>query len=151
MWLFACQNLLSRPSRTVLAVVGLSIPILGVIGQFSLSAGIRNLARDTLGQVEGLMVLRENVPVAILSDLPAEMASTIRQVPDVRVVAPEVWKLAPPIESRSLFARSVAALRSRTNEERAPDLLIWGLGWFECCWTYLLEETGLGGVLVWRG
>src|SRR5271157_4777539 len=87
MWLFAWENLLSRPSRTVLAVVGL----------FSLSAGIRNLARDTLGQVEGLMVLRENVPVAILSDLPAELVHTIRQVPEVRVVAPEVWKIAPSI------------------------------------------------------
>ena len=31
------------------------------------------------------------------------------------------------------------------------DLLIWGPGWFECCWTYLLAETGLGGILVWRG
>ncbi len=123
MWLFAWQNLLSRPSRTVLAVVGLSIPILGVIGLFSLSAGIRNLARDTLGQVEGLMVLRENVPVAILSDLPAELVHTIRQVPDVRVVAPEVWKIAPSIESRSLFARSAANLRSRTNEERVQGLL----------------------------
>ncbi len=123
MWSFAWQNLLSRPSRTVLAVVGLSIPILGVIGLFSLSAGIRNLARDTLGQVEGLMVLRENVPVAILSDLPAELVHTIRQVPDVRVVAPEVWKIAPSIESRSLFARSAANLRSRTNEERVQGLL----------------------------
>lgn len=123
MWLFAWQNLLSRPSRTVLAVVGLSIPILGVIGLFSLSAGIRNLARDTLGQVEGLMVLRENVPVAILSDLPAELVHTIRQVPDVRVVAPEVWKIAPSIESRSLFARSAANLLSRTNEQRVQGLL----------------------------
>ena len=123
MWSFAWQNLLSRPSRTVLAVVGLSIPILGVIGLFSLSAGIRNLARDTLGQVEGLMVLRENVPVAILSDLPAELVHTIRQVPDVRVVAPEVWKIAPSIESRSLFARSAANLLSRTNEQRVQGLL----------------------------
>ena len=123
MWLFAWQNLLSRPSRTVLAVVGLSIPILGVIGLFSLSAGIRNLARDTLGQVEGLMVLRENVPVAILSDLPAELVHTIRQVPEVRVVAPEVWKIAPSIESRSLFARSAANLLSRTNEQRVQGLL----------------------------
>ena len=123
MWSFAWQNLLSRPARTVLAVVGLSIPILGVIGLFSLSAGIRNLARDTLGQVEGLMVLRENVPVAILSDLPAELVHTIRQVPDVRVVAPEVWKIAPSIEGRSLFARSAANLLSRKNEQRVQGLL----------------------------
>ncbi len=122
MWLFAWLNLLSRPSRTVLAVVGLAIPILGVIGLFSLSTGIRNLARDTLGQVEGLMVLRENVPVAILSDLPAELVHTIREIPDVRVVAPEVWKIAPSIESRSLFARSAANLISSTNEERVQGL-----------------------------
>ena len=69
------------------------------------------------------MVLRENVPVAILSDLPAELVHTIRQVPDVRVVAPEVWKIAPSIESRSLFARSAANLLSRTNEQRVQGLL----------------------------
>lgn len=123
MWFFAWQNLLCRPSRTVLAVVGLSIPILGVIGLFSLSEGIRNLARDTLGQVRGLMVLRENVPVAIFSDLPAELVQTIRQVPGVRVVAPEVWKLAPSIESRSLFARTRANLLARTNEQKVQGLL----------------------------
>jgi putative ABC transport system permease protein len=123
MWSFACQNLLSRPGRTVLAVVGLSIPILGVIGLYSLSAGIRTLAHDTLGQVEGLMVLRQNVPVAIFSDLPAELVHKIRQIPDVRVVAPEVWKIAPPIEGRSLFARSGGSLLFRKNELKAKSLL----------------------------
>ena len=123
MWSFAWQNLLTRPSRTVLAVVGLSIPILGVIGLFGLSGGIRSLTRDTLGQVQGLMVLRRNVPVAILSDLPAELIDTVEKVPGVRVVAPEVWKIAPPIERRSLFARSAANLLSRSTEQRVQGLL----------------------------
>ena len=34
---FAWRNLLTRPLRTVLALIGLSIPILGVMGLFSLS------------------------------------------------------------------------------------------------------------------
>ena len=35
MWSFAWRNLLTRPVRTVLALVGLSIPILGVLGLFT--------------------------------------------------------------------------------------------------------------------
>ena len=62
MWNFAWRNLLTRPLRTVLALVGLSIPILGVLGLFSLSGGLRNLVGDTLSQIQGVMVIRENVP-----------------------------------------------------------------------------------------
>jgi putative ABC transport system permease protein len=123
MWSFSWQNLLTRPSRSILAVVGLSIPILGVIGLFSLSGGIRNLMGDTLSRVHGLLVLRENVPSPLFSDLPAEMAATLRKIPDVRIVAPEVWKIAPSIEGRSLFARSAASLLARSNEQRAQGLL----------------------------
>ena len=62
MWTFAWRNLLTRPLRTTLALIGLSIPILGVLGLFSLSGGLRNLVGDTLSQIQGLMVLRENAP-----------------------------------------------------------------------------------------
>jgi hypothetical protein len=31
------------------------------------------------------------------------------------------------------------------------DLLIWGPGRVRGCWTYLLAETVLGGILVFRG
>src|SRR5205823_5507972 len=43
MWVFAWQNLFTRPSRTALAVVGLTIPVLAFLGLFSLSQGIRDL------------------------------------------------------------------------------------------------------------
>jgi putative ABC transport system permease protein len=122
MWTFAWQNLLTRPSRTFLAVVGLSIPILGVIGLFSLSGGIRNLMGDTLSHVHGLLVLRENVPSPIGSDIPAELADAIRRIRHVRVVAPQVWKLAPSIEGRSLFARSAASLLGGSKEQRIQGL-----------------------------
>src|SRR6187200_759575 len=98
MWTFAWRNLLTRPLRTTLGLVGLSIPILGVLGLFSLSGGLRNLVGDTLSQIQGVMVLREGAPTPVLSHLRADQADVIRRVKGVRVVAPEVWELAPPIE-----------------------------------------------------
>jgi putative ABC transport system permease protein len=100
---FAWRNLLTRPVRTVLALIGLSIPILGVIGLFSLSGGLRNMVGDTLSKVEGVMVLRENTPSPVFSKLPAKLAPELRKVPGVREVAPEVWDIAPSIEGRNMI------------------------------------------------
>ena len=50
MWSFAWQNLVTRPTRTALAVLGLTIPVLAFLGLFSLSEGIRHLMGDTLSQ-----------------------------------------------------------------------------------------------------
>ncbi len=102
---FAWRNLLTRPLRTILALIGLSIPILGVMGLFSVSQGLRNLVGDTLSQVEGVMVLRENSPSPVFSDLEANMAETLKGVPGVRVVAPEIWKVALNIEGRTMFSK----------------------------------------------
>src|ERR687894_15608 len=95
---FAWRNLMTRPLRTALALVGLSVPILGVMGLFSLSGGLRNLVGDTLSKIQGVMVLRENAPTPVFSDLPADVARTLRQIPGVGSVAPEVWKIAPTLE-----------------------------------------------------
>ncbi len=43
MGIFAWRNLLTRPLRTMLALIGLSIPILGILGLFCLSNGLRDL------------------------------------------------------------------------------------------------------------
>src|SRR5947199_8587262 len=86
MGIFAWRNLLTRPVRTVLALIGLSIPILGVMGLFSLSGGLRNMVGDTLSKVEGVMVLRENAPSPVFSQLKAEIVGDLRKVPGVRVV-----------------------------------------------------------------
>ncbi|WP_406697671.1 ABC transporter permease [Singulisphaera sp. Ch08] len=102
---FAWRNLLTRPLRTILALIGLSIPILGVMGLFSVSQGMRNLVGDTLSRVEGVMVLRENSPSPVFSDLEADLAVKLRGIPGVRVVAPEIWKVAPNIEGRTMFSK----------------------------------------------
>lgn len=110
MWNFAWRNLLTRPLRTTLALIGLSIPILGVLGLFSLSEGLRHLVDDTLGQIQGVMVLRENVPTPVFSDLPASLGDTLRKVPGVRAVAPEVLKVAPTVENTSLITKTIKGL-----------------------------------------
>lgn len=110
MWLFAWRNLMTRPLRTILGLVGLSIPILGVIGLLCISGGLRNLVGDTLSQIQGVMVLRENVPSPVFSDLPSSLADKIRKIPGVRIVAPEVWKIAPTIEDVSLITRTMSTL-----------------------------------------
>ncbi|MBX6316267.1 MAG: ABC transporter permease [Isosphaeraceae bacterium] len=122
MWIFAWRNLLTRPLRTTLALVGLSIPILGVLGLFSLSSGLRNLVGDTLSKIQGVMVLRENAPSPVFSDLEADLADQLRQTPGVRVVAPEVWGVAPPVEGSNLISKTVGMLRAQSREQRLQSL-----------------------------
>jgi putative ABC transport system permease protein len=113
MGVFAWRNLLTRPLRTILALVGLSIPILGVLGLFCLSNGLRDMVGDTLSRIEGMIVLRENTPSPVLSRLPASLADELRRIPGVRAVAPEVWGIAPPIEGRGMFASAADALSGK--------------------------------------
>src|SRR5450755_4499786 len=107
MGVFAWRNLLTRPLRTMLALVGLSIPILGILGLFCLSNGLRDLVGTTLSRIEGLIILREDVPSPVFSHLPASLADELRRLPGVRAVAPEVWGLAPTIEGRGMLLNSV--------------------------------------------
>jgi len=86
-----------------LALVGLSIPILGVLGLICLSNGLRNLVGTTLSRIEGLIVLRENAPSPVFSRLPASLSDELRRMPGVRAVAPEVWGIAPTIEGRGML------------------------------------------------
>jgi len=78
MWNFAFRNLRTRPARTVLGLTGLSISIVGILGLYSLSGGLRSLVADTLGQIQGVMIVRENVPTPVFSDLPAGLAERLR-------------------------------------------------------------------------
>ena len=119
---FAWQNLLTRPLRTFLALVGLSVPILGVLGLFSVSDGLRNLVGNTLDKIKGVMVLRENVPTPVFSHLPASLGDRIRAIPGVRAVAPEVWGLPPTIENVSLIPKTLNLLR-QNPEKRMQGML----------------------------
>jgi putative ABC transport system permease protein len=115
MWSFAFGNLRSRPARTALGLVGLAIGVVGVLGLYSLSGGLRTLVADTLSQIPGVMVVRENTPIPVFSDLPAALGDRLRQIPGVAAVAPELWKIAPPIEGRSLIQNLSRGLGQRSD------------------------------------
>ena len=119
---FAWLNLLTRPLRTFLALVGLSVPILGVLGLFSVSDGLRNLVGSTLDKIKGVMVLRENVPTPVFSSLPAAIGDKLRAIPGVRAVAPEVWGLPPTIENVSLIPKTLDFL-AKNKEQRIQSFL----------------------------
>jgi putative ABC transport system permease protein len=104
MGIFAWRNLLTRPLRTGLALVGLSVPILGVLGLYSVSNALRNLVGESLGGIEGLVILSDNTPSPVFSHIPVSLASDLRQIPGIRAVAPEVWGIAPSIEGRGMIA-----------------------------------------------
>lgn len=110
MWTFAWRNLLTRPLRTLLALIGLSIPILGVIGLFSLSNGLRQLVGDTLSRIQGVVVVREGAFSPVFSDLSADLETKLRALPGVSAVAPEIWKIAPAVEGRTAAGQVVRSL-----------------------------------------
>jgi putative ABC transport system permease protein len=130
MLFFAWQNLITRPTRTLLAVIGLTIPIIAILGLFSLTHGIRTLMGNTLARMNGLMVLRANSPAPVFSDLPASMVDDLRKVPGSRIVAPEVWKICPPIEGRNLLAKAAAQMLTKKGTDKlagfAETILIEG-------------------------
>src|SRR4051794_20136503 len=101
---FAWRNLRTRPLRTALALIGLSVPILGVLGLFSVSQGLRNMVGDTLSRVEGIMIVRENTPSPVFSELPSDLEAELKAIPGVRIVAPELWKIAPSVEGKGIFS-----------------------------------------------
>jgi len=121
MWTFAWRNLMTRPLRTALALVGLSIPILGVLGLYSVSGGLRNLVGDTLSKIQGVVVLREDALSPVFSDMPATLADELRAIPGVSAVAPELWKVAPRVENRGSLGGDAAAILGAMQGKRGAQ------------------------------
>jgi putative ABC transport system permease protein len=63
---------------------------------------------DTLSKLNGLMVMRAGAFAPVVSDLPANLAPALSAIPGVRLVAPELWRFAPPIEGRNELLKAAA-------------------------------------------
>lgn len=90
MFRFAIGNLLSRPLRTALAMLGLAIAIGGMVGLFAIAGGIDFVVRRTFEQIPGLVVQQRGAPVPLFSTLPSEWGDELRSQAGVRVVDPQV-------------------------------------------------------------
>lgn len=100
MYKFAFKNLWLKKTRSLLALIGLSIAIVGVIGLISISGGIRATVTDVLGKMEGVTVMQKDVIDDIFSSISLDDADDIRSFPEVKVVAPTVSGMASNIEGK---------------------------------------------------
>lgn len=94
----AVRNLLTKRLRTALALLGVSVSIVGVIGLLSFSQGVRAVVSNTLESVPGIVVMQKNCVDPIFSSVPASHLAEIEAVPGVRAVMPELWRIEPSIE-----------------------------------------------------
>lgn len=99
---FAWRNLVNRPVRTVLSVLGLSVAIAGMVGLFAISGGIDHLVARTFEQIPGLLVQQQGAPIPIFSTLPAAWKDEIAAIPGVAVVNGEVMVRVNLIEQKRI-------------------------------------------------
>lgn len=104
MYLFALRNLLSRPVRSILALLGLTVAIAGMVGLFSIATGIDDTVGKTFSRIPGLAAMQPGAPIPLFSRLPKEWADEIAKLPGVRTSRPEVWARAQLVEGKPTFS-----------------------------------------------
>lgn len=101
----ALRNLLRKRARTGLAVFGMAVALILVVGLISFSYGLRDLVNQTLRQVDGLVVVKRDAPHLVLSSLPAGMEAELEALPGVKLAVPEVWHAAITLDGELLLHR----------------------------------------------
>ncbi|MAG93202.1 MAG: ABC transporter permease [Planctomycetaceae bacterium] len=101
---FAFRNLLSRPLRSLLALLGLTVAIAGMVGLFSVAGGIDAMVSDTFARIPGVVVMQYGAPIPLFSRIPSSFAEEVKKVAGVAVVNPEIWARANIIEGKRIVA-----------------------------------------------
>ena len=101
---FAFRNLRSRPARSLLALAGLTVAIAGMVGLFSVAAGLNASAEDAFSKVDGLTALQPGAPVPLLSRIPARWEAAIEAVPGAEVVVTDVWNRVNVIDGETVVS-----------------------------------------------
>ncbi len=104
MWSFAIQNILSRPVRTILSVLSLTVAIAGMVGLYSIAGGIETVVTSTFRLIPGLLVQQRGAPVPIFSTLPADWETELEQMPGVSVVNPEIITRVNVINGKTIIS-----------------------------------------------
>lgn len=101
---FAFRNLMSRPTRSVLSLLGLTVAIAGMVGLFSVARGIDRMISQTFDDIPGLIVMQPGAPIPLFSRLPADWGREMAQVPGVSVVNPELWQRVNMIDGKMIVS-----------------------------------------------
>lgn len=100
---FALRNLLSRPLRSVLALMGLTVAIAGMVGLFSVAAGLTRLVDDAFGRAPGLVAMQFGAMIPIFSHMPAGWADEIAALPGVHQARRELWSRIQTLDGKVVF------------------------------------------------
>jgi len=98
----AIRNLISRPARSTLSLLGLTVAIAGMVGLYSVAVGIDATIQDTFGQVPGIVVMQRGAPIPLFSRVPLAWARETSELPGVNVTCPEIWIRANIINGKAL-------------------------------------------------
>ena len=112
MWKIAYRNLLSKKTRSLLALIGLMIAVVGVVGLISISDGIKNMVNESLGQLQGVMVLQKDAFSPYMSKVDMKLIKEIDNFPEVDVVAPRVFGMASSIDGSAALSGGMSSMSS---------------------------------------
>ncbi len=101
---FAFRNLVSRPVRSILALLGLTVAIAGMVGLFSIATGIDDTVGKTFSRIPGLAAMQPGAPIPLFSRLPVGWCQEIAAIPGVRTARMEVWARAQLVEGKPTFS-----------------------------------------------
>lgn len=104
MWRFALRNLWTRPMRSILSLLGLTVAIVGMVGLFSVAEGIDAMVNKTFKTIPGLAVLQPGAPIPLFSRLPSSWGDEIAKMEGVHEVNAEIWSRAHIIEGEPVFS-----------------------------------------------
>lgn len=101
---FALRNLMSRPVRSLLSLLGLTVAIVAMVGLFSVAEGLDQMVTRTFGRIPGLAAMQPGAPIPLFSRIPAAWGAEIAAVEGVAVVNAEIWQRANVIEGKTIFS-----------------------------------------------
>ena len=101
---FAFRNLISRPARSVLSLLGLTVAIAGMVGLFPVAEGIDVMVGDTFGRFPGLIIMQKGAPIPLFSRVPKAWADDIEEVPGVNAVSSEIWVRVNRINGKDIVS-----------------------------------------------
>jgi putative ABC transport system permease protein len=101
---FAFRNLLSRPVRSLLSLLGLTVAIVGMVGLFSIAEGLDRMVSSTIDRIPGLIAMQPGAPIPLFSRVPASWGPEIARVEGVHVVSPEIWQRVNAIDGKMIVS-----------------------------------------------
>ena len=101
---FAVRNLLSRPVRSLLSLMGLTVAIAGMVGLFGVKGGLEKAVDDTFRLIPGITVMQPGAPVPLFSKLPAKWGDELREIDGVGVVNPQILSRANLVDGKMSFS-----------------------------------------------